>query len=437
MSGTKDWAADDMAIPVRVTQSIGNRGWYVEPPRPLPFSDGTEHARFAVVRGPENHHPEEFGTVRLVEPATHGNVPIVEWQETLDKSEHARRVRQLEMLIDKQVGLRRAIREASERLADLKGQSKAQADEQDRQKEALRAWEATLTAREQAANDPKVLRAIELLNPATATIPPCDAEQHWHDLFADQPLQLVRDQAAELGYVADPALLRRATLAVLLARLTGQLVLLGGPPGSGKSSLADLVSRALADQPAAMMSVRPEWLDASDLLGFLLPGQAVYQPTDFLEVVRRAGRKAVDLVVLDEMNIARIENYGADLLTQLERSKSPDGGHLTLYADAQLEHLDRRVLDGEDDGTALQQLRARYPASLPLPPSLVVVGTLNDDATTHELSPKVRDRALGLRIPTYRRRPCSPAAPRRRNSRTSTRPRRRRPPRSSSRPGSC
>ncbi|MDQ3328502.1 MAG: hypothetical protein M3506_08280, partial [Chloroflexota bacterium] len=115
-----------------------------------------------------------------------------------------------------------------------------------------------------------------------------------------------------------------------------------------------------------------------------------YEWTDFLRFLQRAERsyKAGDglawFVILDEMNLAHVEYYFADLLSVLESG---------------------RFEDGEMQGLTREPLRFAYPEDaegdlppreLRLPPNLYVVGTVNVDETTHAFSPKVLDRAFTL-----------------------------------------
>jgi 5-methylcytosine-specific restriction endonuclease McrBC GTP-binding regulatory subunit McrB len=89
-------------------------------------------------------------------------------------------------------------------------------------------------------------------------------------------------------------------------------------------------------------------------------------------------------VVLDEMNLARAEHYFADLLSVLESGRDKDG-------------LTREPIRFDYDLRASGELP---PSELFLPPNLYFIGTLNDDETTHSLSPKVLDRAFVMPSPS-------------------------------------
>lgn len=93
-------------------------------------------------------------------------------------------------------------------------------------------------------------------------------------------------------------------------------------------------------------------------------------------------------VVLDEMNLARVEYYLAEVLSVLESGRISEGsdagftrGEISLHDQSEQVRL--------ADGTAV-------PAKLRLPPNLYIVGTVNMDETTFSFSPKVLDRAFTM-----------------------------------------
>lgn len=138
-----------------------------------------------------------------------------------------------------------------------------------------------------------------------------------------------------------------------------------------------------------VVAVRPDWTDHRGLLGFYNPLIQRYQPTPFLRLVLaarderdRAARQGrlprPFFAILDEMNLARVEHYFADLLSCLE-----SGEPLHLHDDA-------RLASGDLDGIE------PFPTHLEIPQNLFLTGTVNVDETTHMFSPKVLDRAFVL-----------------------------------------
>ncbi len=209
----------------------------------------------------------------------------------------------------------------------------------------------------------------------------------------------------------------RFLIATLAAQEARALVVLAGATGTGKTQIVKQTASTFG-LGSRVVAVRPEWLAATSLLGFVDPISGRFSGTDFVASVREAG--AIEqggagpyLLLLDEMNLARIENYGADLLGVIEEEPGPRR-EIRLYSEYQhqawlreRERLAGRRAGGtlgpaEDD--RLDELEAILGESdgahiLRLPASLVVCGTLNTDRHTEQLSPKVLDRSLVLQAP--------------------------------------
>lgn len=161
-------------------------------------------------------------------------------------------------------------------------------------------------------------------------------------------------------------------------------VILSGLSGSGKTQLALQYARAVhgvasmhgGDPFLVVCPVRPEWTDPAGLTGYydVLSNRYVVPP--FLEamMLATAHPQSPVFVVLDEMNLARVEYYFSDLLSALE-TRSP----LQLHS----------------SGVPLEASSgASVPAALPMPTNLYIVGTINVDETTNPVSDKVLDRAV-------------------------------------------
>jgi energy-coupling factor transporter ATP-binding protein EcfA2 len=89
-------------------------------------------------------------------------------------------------------------------------------------------------------------------------------------------------------------------------------------------------------------------------------------------------------VILDEMNLARVEHYFSDFLSALESGRRDDGWTQQAIV---LHHQQTAVPDRSG---------APIPSTLRLPPNLYITGTVNVDETTYPFSPKVLDRAFTL-----------------------------------------
>ncbi len=140
------------------------------------------------------------------------------------------------------------------------------------------------------------------------------------------------------------------------------------------------------------VSVRPDWRDAKSLLGYFNPITDEYIQTNFLQFLLQAkthydqaGAEALPhFVVLDEMNLARVEYYFADLLSILESGRKAGYTRESIT-------LHNRPLERSLDAHGRP-----IPQSLALPPNLYIIGTVNMDETTHAFSPKVLDRAFTI-----------------------------------------
>lgn len=165
--------------------------------------------------------------------------------------------------------------------------------------------------------------------------------------------------------------------------------ILKGLSGTGKTQLALQYARAVhglgAGEPDPLLyvcPVRPEWTDPTGLTGYhdVLTNRYVVPP--FLEavLVATAYRDSPVFVVLDEMNLARVEHYFSDILSAME------SGHPIQL------HSSSVPLEGSTGG----EIRAE----IAFPPNLYLTGTINVDETTNPVSDKVLDRAVTIDMST-------------------------------------
>ncbi len=138
-----------------------------------------------------------------------------------------------------------------------------------------------------------------------------------------------------------------------------------------------------------VVPVRPDWVDNRGLLGYLNPLTNEYSTTPFLNLLLRARkeeeRAAADgenphpfFVILDEMNLARVEHYFSDFLSALE-----SGEDIPL-------HENEAIESGEAESGP------QVPRKLKVPGNVLFTGTVNVDETTYMFSPKVLDRAFTI-----------------------------------------
>ena len=157
---------------------------------------------------------------------------------------------------------------------------------------------------------------------------------------------------------------------------TKPFVILAGVSGTGKTKLPQLLATATSSV-STTIPVRPDWTDSTDLLGYQdLHGR--FQPGSLLrfcqELDDRPERQGI--CIIDEMNLARVEYYFAEVLSRIEDEASLSGTQPLI--DAELP---------DDDS---------HWGSLSLPSNLLLVGTVNMDESTHGFSKKVLDRAFTL-----------------------------------------
>jgi hypothetical protein len=198
--------------------------------------------------------------------------------------------------------------------------------------------------------------------------------------YVEPQFSTIVERIQDTGMRLDEQTLRRYHLSLR----TRGFVVLSGLSGSGKTWLAQLYADSV-DARSHLVSVAPNWTTNEDLLGYYDPLAHEYRHTPFsrfLEAAasewRRAeqeGRRAQPFhLILDEMNLARVEYYFAKFLSAMEVRARVGSATLELDADRETS----------------------------LTPNLYFVGTVNVDETTHGFADKVYDRAQLIELPVTR-----------------------------------
>lgn len=191
----------------------------------------------------------------------------------------------------------------------------------------------------------------------------------------------------EAGYVFHPRLVRAFHTSLKIQR-DAPLTVLAGISGTGKSQLPRLFAD-LGGLTFLPIAVQPGWDSPANLFGFFnyTDGRIKAEPlARLLHQVSRDDdplRAGVSVVMLDEMNLARVEYYFSELLSKLESRRGASGEVGRRRASYELD-----VGAGED------------PELLYLDERVLFVGTMNEDESTLTLSAKVIDRASLLAFPS-------------------------------------
>lgn len=166
------------------------------------------------------------------------------------------------------------------------------------------------------------------------------------------------------------------TIRMFLACMaSSRIIILEGISGTGKTSLPYSLSRFLSN-PAAIVSVQPSFRDRTELFGYFNEFSKRFNETEFLRAVYEAGGKEEpSLVVLDEMNLARIEYYFAEVLSVLEM---PSRDEWTI---------DLVPIAWKNDPERIEGGKMKVPGTV------WFIGTANNDDSTFTITDKVYDRA--------------------------------------------
>ncbi len=168
---------------------------------------------------------------------------------------------------------------------------------------------------------------------------------------------------------------------LLIAGLAStKMILLQGISGTGKTSLPYMLGKYFQND-ATIASVQPSWRDRTELFGFFNEFTKKFNETEVLKRIYEASyNDDINIIILDEMNIARVEYYFAEMLSILEMP-NPEEWKIELVPSSwpsDPEHL----RDGK----------------LQIPQNVWYIGTANNDDSTFSISDKVYDRALVINL---------------------------------------
>ena len=214
---------------------------------------------------------------------------------------------------------------------------------------------------------------------------------------------------------------------------TKPFVILGGFSGTGKSQKVKELAfatcpnnshlRTSETKPGnyLLLSVKPNWHDATEITGFRSSVNRNYYVTDFMRFLIKAMHfpNVPFFVCLDEMNLAPVEEYFADFLSVIESRKKTSSGQIVTDAIIPasvfneehndnfcildclgFERMDRGMTDDGLHETLLGKfiridlINKIKRDGLTIPSNVIIIGTVNMDDTTNSFSRKVIDRAM-------------------------------------------
>ncbi|MBO5883462.1 MAG: hypothetical protein J6Q78_03550 [Clostridia bacterium] len=186
-----------------------------------------------------------------------------------------------------------------------------------------------------------------------------------------------RDSRLHLSYTPED-------IATFVAGLgTTRLSILQGMSGTGKTSLPKIFAEALMSV-CDIVEVESSWRDKSELLGYYNEFSKTYTPKKFTQALYRArlNSEVLTFIVLDEMNLSRIEYYFSDFLSLMENEEDK--------REIKLLNVGLKRIEG-NKVVSYRGLVGGH--TIKIPKNVWFVGTANRDESTFEISDKVYDRA--------------------------------------------
>ena len=182
--------------------------------------------------------------------------------------------------------------------------------------------------------------------------------------------------ASKLGLYYKPEMMR-----IFIAGLAStKLVILQGISGTGKTSLAYAWGKFMKHD-SCVASVQPSWRDRTDMFGYFNEFTKKFNETEMLKEMYIAGYcDEVFTVILDEMNLSRVEYYFAEMLSILEM---PNRAEWLIELVPNSWKTDPKHIKG---------------GKIQVPANMWYIGTINNDDSTFAVTDKVYDRAMPIDI---------------------------------------
>ena len=182
--------------------------------------------------------------------------------------------------------------------------------------------------------------------------------------------------ADKLGLYYDISDVRRFIANMTVTRI----LIMQGMSGTGKTSMAYAFGKFI-ENDSSIIPIQPMWKERTDMLGYYNEFTKRFNESDLLKKMYEASyNRRIYIVVLDEMNIARVEYYFAEFLSLLEIPKANE-----RYLEVVTDHW-------QSDPKHLER------GKILLPSNMWFIGTANNDDSTFAISDKVYDRAMIMNL---------------------------------------
>lgn len=159
---------------------------------------------------------------------------------------------------------------------------------------------------------------------------------------------------------------------------TARIIILQGISGTGKTSLPYAFGKFVGVD-TTVCSVQPSWRERTELYGYYNEFTRKYTETDFLRAIYEGNYfRDPHMVILDEMNIARVEYYFAEMLSILEMPRKEEW------------KVDIVTATWDNDPCLIDR------GTIQISDNVWFVGTINNDDSTFAVADKVYDRAIPI-----------------------------------------
>lgn len=211
---------------------------------------------------------------------------------------------------------------------------------------------------------------------------------------SEQPVPNLKEFSTELQHriasaeEGSPLYFQLEDIQLLIAGLAmSQLHIFQGISGTGKTSLAKAFAKAIGGH-STDIAVQAGWRDRDDLLGHYNAFEKRFYERDCLQGLYRAQTNAYkdrcNIILLDEMNLSRPEQYFAEFLSALEKNDTKE--RLISLSESQLPNAPVLLVEGR---------------KIRVPKNIWFIGTANHDETTNEFADKTYDRAHVMTLPRH------------------------------------